>query len=300
MTTTPPAGTPRRPFRFGINLTAASTRQAWLDKCRRAEALGYDLIVVPDHLGVLAPLPALVAASAVTERPRLATYVLNSAFHNPVLLAREVLTTQLVTGGRLELGLGAGYAKDEFDQAGIPWTGPGARVRRLTETVTQLRRILDDPRLLGWSRTVEPPPLIIGGHGDKMLRLAAEHADVVAFAGATAGANDLAGGDVMAERVSFFETAAGDRAASIERNILVQVVLVASDRQRAIDTLRRRAPHLAESQDLTELPTVLLGSPEEIAATLITRRERYGISSICVHEPAMAAFAPVIALLAGR
>lgn len=292
MTTT----TGPRPFRFGINLTAASTRQAWLDKCRRAEELGYDLIVVPDHLGVLAPFPALVAAAAVTERPRLATYVLNTAFHNPVLLAREVLTTQLVTGGRLELGLGAGHAKDEFDTAGIPWTSGGARVRRLTETVAELRRMLDDPSLLGWTRAVEPPPLIIGGHGDKVLRLAAAAADIVAFAGATAGTTDLAGADAMAERVAFFEAAAGDRSASIERNILVQVVLVAADRQRAIDMLRRRTPHLDGAQ-LADLPTVLLGSPEEIAATLIARRERYGISSICVHEPAMAAFAPVIRLL---
>ncbi|MFD8396078.1 TIGR03621 family F420-dependent LLM class oxidoreductase [Streptomyces sp. NPDC059680] len=296
MTTT----TTPRPFRFGVNLTAASTRQAWLDKCRRAEALGYDLIVVPDHLGVLAPFPALVAAAAVTERPRLATYVLNSGFYNPVLLAREVLTTQLVTGGRLELGLGAGHAKDEFETAGIPWTSPGTRVRRLTDTVTELRRIIDDPSLLGWSRTVEPPRLIIGGHGDKVLRLAAAHADVVAFAGATAGTAHLAGADSMAERVAFFEAAAGDRAESIERNILVQAVIVTADRQRATDTLRRRAPHLGETNDLADLPTVLLGSPEDIASTLIARRERYGISSICVHEPAMAGFAPVIELLAGQ
>ncbi|MGW6412776.1 TIGR03621 family F420-dependent LLM class oxidoreductase [Streptomyces vinaceus] len=289
-----------RPFRFGINLTAASTRQAWLDKCRRAEALGYDLIVVPDHLGVLSPFPALVAAATVTDRPHLATYVLNSAFHNPVLLARDVLTTQLVTGGRLELGLGAGHAKDEFETAGIPWTSPGARVRRLADTVTELRRILSDPGLIGWSRTVEPPPLIIGGHGDKVLRLAAEHADVVAFAGGTAASGSLADGRTMAEKVSFFEAAAADRAASIERNILVQIVLVARDRQRAIDTLRRRAPHLAEAHDLTDLPTVLLGPPEDIAATLVARRERYGISSICMHEPAMSAFAPVIELLSGQ
>ncbi|WP_129312359.1 TIGR03621 family F420-dependent LLM class oxidoreductase [Streptomyces sp. L2] len=289
-----------RPFRFGVSLTAASTRQAWLDKCRRAEALGYDLIAVPDHLGVLAPFPALVAAAAVTERPRLATYVLNAAFHNPVLLARDALTTQLVTGGRLELGIGAGYAKDEFEAAGIPWTGAGARVRRLSETVTELRRILDDPRLIGWSRAIEPPPLIIGGHGDKMLRLAAAHADVVAFAGATGGTANLAGADIMAERVAFFEAAAGDRAASMERNIMAHVVIVAPDRDRAIDMLRRRAPHLDGMPGFEELPTVLLGPAEDIAATLLARRERYGISSICVHEPAMAGFASVIKLLAGQ
>ena len=288
-----------RPFRFGVNLTAAATGKAWLDKCRRAEALGYDQIVVPDHLGVLAPFPALVAAASVTERPRLATYVLNAGFHNPVLLAREALTTQLLTDGRLELGLGAGHAKSEFETAGIPWPTAGERVRRLADLVGELRRIFQDPSLLGWSRPVPPPPLIIGGHGDKVLRLAARQADTVAFAGATAGTSELADAAAFADRVAFFESAAGERAASIERNILIQVALVAADRQRAIDTLLRRAPQLDEAR-IMELPTVLVGPADEIAATLLARRERYGISSICVHEPAMVSFAPVIALLAGQ
>src|SRR3954471_19994428 len=125
-----------RPFRFAVNLTAAATDEDWRAKCRQAEELGYDVILVPDHLGKVAPFPALVAAAQVTERPRLGTFVLNAGFWNPTLLAREVATVDALTGGRLELGLGTGYVQAEHDQAGLPfgsaasgWTISGARSR---------------------------------------------------------------------------------------------------------------------------------------------------------------------------
>lgn len=111
---------PARPFRFGVNLLAPAPVDEWRAKCRRAEELGYDVILVPDHLGMPAPFPSLVAAAEVTERPRLGTFVLNAGFWNPTLLAREVATTDTLTGGRLELGLGTGYIRAEHDTAGLP------------------------------------------------------------------------------------------------------------------------------------------------------------------------------------
>ncbi|MFF3146594.1 LLM class flavin-dependent oxidoreductase, partial [Streptomyces sp. NPDC057927] len=110
-----------RPFRFGVNLLAPAPLDEWRAKCRRAEELGYDVILVPDHLGMPAPFPSLVAAAEATERPRLGTFVLNAGFWNPTLLAREVATTDTLTGGRLELGLGTGYIRAEHDTAGLPW-----------------------------------------------------------------------------------------------------------------------------------------------------------------------------------
>lgn len=131
-----------RPFRFAVNLTAAATDEDWRAKCRQAEELGYDVILVPDHLGKVAPFPALVAAAQVTERPRLGTFVLNAGFWNPALLAREVATVDALTGGRLELGLGTGYVQSEHDQAGLPFGSAGERVDHLRRTVEELERLL--------------------------------------------------------------------------------------------------------------------------------------------------------------
>src|SRR5262245_21046633 len=129
-----------RPFRFGVNLLTPASAGEWRAKCRRAEELGYDVILVPDHLGMPAPFPALVAAAGATERPRLGTFVLNAGFWNPTLLAREVATTNALTGGRLELGLGTGYVQAEHDRAGLPFGSPRERVDRLRRTVEELRK----------------------------------------------------------------------------------------------------------------------------------------------------------------
>src|SRR5689334_3204339 len=153
-----------RPFRFGVNLLAPAPLEEWRAKCRRAEELGYDVILVPDHLGMPAPFPALVAAAAATERPRLGTFVLNAGFWNPALLAREVATTDALTGGRLELGLGTGYVEAEHETAGLPWGSPGERVDHLRHTVEELDRILGSDEFQ--PRPVQQPrvPLLIGAN----------------------------------------------------------------------------------------------------------------------------------------
>lgn len=158
---------------------SAAPADEWDAKCRRAEELGYDVILVPDHLG----MPALVAAARDTERPRLGTFVLNTGFWNPALLAREVATTDALTGGRLELGLGTGYVRAEHDTAGPAFGSPGERVARLRRTVEELERLLGDADHL--PRPVQRPgvPLLIGANGDRMLELTARHAAVAAFTG---------------------------------------------------------------------------------------------------------------------
>src|SRR3954469_11504751 len=133
-----------RSFRFGVSLLATASAAEWRAKCRRAEELGYDVILVPDHLGMVAPFPALVAGATGPERPRLGTFVLNAGFWNPALLAREVATTDALTGGRLELGLGTGYVQAEHDTAGLPYGSPGERVDHLRRTVEELQRLLRD------------------------------------------------------------------------------------------------------------------------------------------------------------
>jgi probable F420-dependent oxidoreductase len=271
-----------RPFRFGVNLISLDGRDEWLVKCRAAESLGYDIISVPDHLGSQAPFPALVAAAGVTERIRLATFVLNSAFWNPVLLAREVMTTNRLTGGRLELGIGTGYVRSEFEKARTEWGSSGSRVRRLKETVAEVTRLLDHPREIGDPNPADRPPLMIGANGDRVIRLAARHADIVSFSaarlkpGAARGALELLDADEVEERVRYFEGVAGDRAQTVERNILAQTVVVTTDRLAAAASVRRRMPHLTAEQ-VMEIPTVLIGTPDRIAGQLRDRRDPHSM-----------------------
>lgn len=294
-----------RNFRFGVNLVPSGGRSQWSESCRTAERLGYDVIAVPDHLGVQSPLLAMVAAAAVTERVRLTTFVLNSAFWNPVLLARDLLTAHELTGGRVEAGLGTGYVRTEFELTGLDWGTAGSRVGRLAETATALRALLAEPRAIGFTRPAQAPPLLIGGNGDRVLRLAAEQADIVSFSGAVLAAGSKRGtvqmidAEAMDERVAFFTAAAGPRAAEVERNVFVQTVLVTDDRRAAATTARRRLPYLSVEQIL-QAPTRLIGTTEEIAAELLARRERFGFSYVSVQEHDMTTFAPVIELLAGR
>ncbi|MET8472904.1 LLM class F420-dependent oxidoreductase [Streptomyces sp. NPDC006422] len=287
-----------RPFRFGVNLVSPAPDDAWRAKCRRAEELGYDVILVPDHLGAPSPFPSLVAAAEATSGPRVGTFVLNCAFWNPVLLAREVTTTVALTGGRLELGLGTGYVREEFEQAGLEWGTPGSRVDHLERTVTELDRLLSAPD------QGPRPPLLIGGNGDRMLRLTAEHADIAAFTGARANARNAGGleplsGDELEERVATYRKFAGARDEPAELNLLVQLVAITEDRRAAVQPLLERLPSMTEQQVL-DSPLLLVGTVDEITEQLLERRERFGFSYITVLEPSMEAFGEVIAGLRDR
>ncbi|MEU8755072.1 LLM class F420-dependent oxidoreductase [Streptomyces chartreusis] len=294
-----------RPFRFGVNLMTSAPAKEWRAKCRRAEELGYDVILVPDHLGMPAPFPALVAAAEATERPRLGTFVLNAGLWNPALLAREVATTDALTGGRLELGLGAGYVQAEHDSAGLPFGTPGERVAHLRRTVEELDRLLGsesyEPRPAQRPRV----PLLVGGNGDRVLRLTAEHADIAAFGGAYPDPGSSTGrlipvtADRLDERVARYRGFAADRAEPAELNLLLQMVTVTQDREAVVQPLLDRVPEITLEEALA-LPILLIGTLEQITAQVLAQRERYGFSYLTVLEPYMEAFAPVIERLRGK
>ncbi|MFF8430044.1 LLM class F420-dependent oxidoreductase [Streptomyces sp. NPDC016566] len=302
-----------RAFRFGVSLLTPSPAAEWRAKCRRAEELGYDVILVPDHLGMVAPFPALVAAAEATERPRLGTFVLNAGFWNPTLLAREVATTDALTGGRLELGLGTGYVRSEHEAAGLPYGSPRERVDHLRRTVEELDRLLgaaDHPRSglrpSGGTPAPRPArsrvPLLLGGNGDRMLRLAAEHADVVGFTGArlvpgsTTGKLEPVDAAGVDERVARYRELAAGRTEPAELNLLLQLVAVTDDPEPVLRPLLERQPGLTPDRALA-LPVVLAGPLEEVVARVRAQRERFGFSYLTVLEPHMEAFAPVIARL---
>jgi probable F420-dependent oxidoreductase len=279
-------------------MAAIGSRENWVARCRRAEAVGYDVIGVPDHLGMAAPFPAMMLAAEATQRVRLTTFVLNTPFYNPVLLAREIATVDQLTGGRVELGLGAGYVKAEFEAAGIPFPSGRARVDRVAETIAVLRRHLTDDGYRPRPARAGGPPLLIAGWGERMLRLAAEHADIVALTGAgtaDSGHLTLAAVDEVAGRAALLHGLLGERAASVEINILVQA-LISDERD---DSLKRLRPYLSTGGigRLEDYVTLLVGSPEHMADQLRERREQYGINYLTVLDHNMDKFAPLIELL---
>ncbi|MFE0172032.1 LLM class F420-dependent oxidoreductase [Streptomyces sp. NPDC059002] len=293
-----------RPFRFGVTMMAPSTGDEWRKKCRRAEELGYDVILVADHLGMPAPFPAMVAAAEATERPRVGTFVLNAGFWNPALLAREVATTDALTGGRLELGLGTGYVKAEHDAADLPWGSPGERVSHLRDTIKKLDELLGSDKHQPHPAQKPRPPLLIGGNGDRMLELTAEHADIAAFTGARPAPGEPEGkltvlsAEDLEERVATYRRFASSRSRPAELNLLIQQVKVTKDRRATVRPSLGLVPHLTEEQAL-DLPVVLLGTVRQMAEQLRAQRERFGFSYICVLESGMEAFGPVIEELSG-
>ena len=292
-----------RPFRFSVNMFDVDSAKQWQDKSRRAEELGYDVLQLPDHLGRPSPFPALAAAAAATERITLGTFVLNAAFFNPALLAREVATIEQLSDGRFEFGIGAGYARNEFEDAGLPWDGPGARVDNLVRTVEEVYGRLNDAEHRP-AAVRQHVPLLLAGGGDRMLRLAAAKADIIGFTGSRpitkvrdqSGLYDAAD---FAERVEFVRAAAGERFADIELNALVHNFRLTDDREAAAEEVRVQNGLNLTVEEILDVPTILIGTPEQLAAHLTEQRERLGISYYTVLEPHIEQFAEVIKAVRG-
>jgi probable F420-dependent oxidoreductase len=279
---------PARSFRFGVALAAVGSRAAWLDKVRTAADLGYDVLQVPDHMGLAAPFPALMAAAEASSTMRFGTFVLNTALYHPWVLARDAADTHRLTGGRFELGLGTGYLEHEFVAAGIPFGSGATRLRRLADTVREVRERL----------AAEPdrpdPPLLLAGAGRRLLELAAREADIVGFSIQAAVDPGVRPEQALADRIALVRAAAGDRFSDVELNMIVGAV--GRDRAELDLTIARAATGLPDDQ-LLGLPSVLCGPDRDLADRLRHYRDEFGITYYGVLEPHMAAFARVIPLL---
>jgi probable F420-dependent oxidoreductase len=308
-------------FRFGVSVRRAASRGEWVEKARKIEGLGYDTLSVPDHLtDLVSPMPALVSAAEATSRLRVGTYVLNNDLRHPVLVAREAATVDLLTDGRLQLGLGAGSIQSEYDQIGLGFDPGRARVERLGEATTIIKSLLEGRQVSFAgkhykvsSHTIEPPPvqkphppILIGGNGRNLLALAAREADIVGLSGITFRAGgaeppDLSGWKVSGvdSRVQLIREIAGDRFPCLELNALVQCVELTGDRHGVAEELTSRWTQLS-ADDVLQSPYALIGSVEQMADDLEFRRQRWGISYYVIHESYLDAFAPVVARLAGR
>jgi probable F420-dependent oxidoreductase len=309
-----------KPFRFGINVRDAASRAEWVDKARKVEDLGYASLTLPDHLsGMLAPIPAVVSAAEATKRLRVGTNVLNNDLRHPVMVAREAATVDLLTDGRLDLGLGAGHMQSEYNQAGLRFDPGATRVERLGEAVTIIKSLLRGEQVTFAGRhyrvaghTIHPlpvqrphPPILIGGNGRRILTLAAKEADIVGLSGITFRAGgtepDLSAWKTAAvdERVRLVREAAGDRYDRLELNVLVQRVIVTDNPREAAEELAKRWTQLSV-EEILEAPYALIGTVDHLVEELQKRRERWGISYYVTFEQYMDALAPVVARLAGR
>lgn len=286
-------------FRFGVNMMVPGSRTAWVEKCRKAEGLGYDVVAAADHLGMAPPFPALVLAAEATERVRLTTFVLNTPYYNPVLLARDVTGTDQFTEGRLELGLGAGYVKEEFEAAGLPFPSARERVDHLEHTIKELKRLYEDPEHKPAPAQRPGPPLLIGGRGDRVLTLAAEHADIIAFTGTRKVPDGSALVPALAEdieeRTRFVRDRLGGRDA--EFNLLLQYVEVTDDPRKVYDYVSSRVDGALTPDQVAETPIIFAGTAGQIAEQVAAARERFGFSYFMVLESHLEVFAPVIELL---
>jgi probable F420-dependent oxidoreductase len=296
-----------RPFRFGVVAAQARSGAEWIASAQRAEALGYATFVIPDTLGqTLAPLPALAAAAAATRSIRLGTYVLANDFRNPVLVAREAAAVDFLSGGRFELGLGAGRpsAADDCRKLGLPFDSGGQRIARLAEALSIIKALLSGQRASAtgphyavadadiFPRPVQQPrpPILVAGSGQRLLALAAREADIVAL-----GVGPDATESVVAEKIGWLCQAAGDRFEQLELNLNL---LAVGDRAPAWMAARPGfdIAQLARSGALG----VLMGTPDQMRDQLLERREALGISYITVSDELKEALAPVVERLAGR
>ncbi|WP_250294358.1 TIGR03621 family F420-dependent LLM class oxidoreductase [Streptomyces atroolivaceus] len=287
-------GGPGPVLRFGVS--EISPDADWPERAREAERLGYDTFATTDHLGLTAPFPSLVAAAAATTRIGVATYLTNTALWDPEVLAREVAGTDRLTGGRLSVGLHAG----QTGSAATAGLTAQDRRDRLAETVDVLDRLLTDPAHRPRPLRSPRPALMIGAHEPDELELAARRADTVCFVGAELppqGGFVLAGPEEFAERVATVRARASELGRSPELNTGVKKIVVTDDRRAAADALRQAlAPHLTAAQ-LLDLPTLLIGTHQEIAEQIRGAHDRYGLTSYMILAAHLYDFAPVIPLL---
>lgn len=286
-------------IQFGVNLHAVSSWADFRQLVHRADQLGFDVLAAPDHLGGLGPFAALTAAGAVSARLRLRTYVLNAGFWNAALLAREVATLDLLSGGRAELGLGAGHMKSEHDEARIPWLPPGLRMQALEQLLVETRQRLaaetHQPRPVQ-----QPVPLLVGAMSTAGLSLAAQHADIVGFSGlrqvpgSAPGIFAVSSPAETRQRVDQVRQQAGGR--PYRCDALLQVVAIGAQRIDAAARLAARAPDRLSLEQLLDTPFALFARDADEAAEVIQRRrEIYGFDCFTTHQPYLEALGEVIA-----
>jgi probable F420-dependent oxidoreductase len=313
------------PFRFGVIVERMSSAEAWGATARRVEQLGYSTLFIRDHFipdpfgDQFAPMIALMAAADATRTLRVGNLVLDNDYRHPVILAKEAATLDVLSNGRFELGLGAGWAKAEYQQAGLSFDAPGIRVSRLEEAVRIIKGLFaSEPltfsgdyyridQLHGYPRPIQQPhpPILIGASGKRMLAIAAREANIIGILN-----GDYSTGieiddarkrspEAMSEKIQWIRQEAGERFDQVELSMVIAPIVTSSRRQGAEECARQHGWDASRPEDVLAMPSIFIGSAEQISEQMRERRERYGFSYYIVSDADMEMVAPIVARLAG-
>ncbi|HEV8597156.1 MAG TPA: TIGR03621 family F420-dependent LLM class oxidoreductase [Candidatus Dormibacteraeota bacterium] len=311
--------TQARPFRFGVQEHRAHSAQQWRDRARALESMGYAALYLPDHFSEQpGPIAALMAAADATTSLRIGSLVLDNDYRHPVVLAKEAATLDLLSDGRLDLGIGAGWMVSDYEQSGIPYDPAGTRIERLAEAVQILKKFFAGGEFSfeGKHYTIKglqgaPPPvqkphprILLGGGGKRMLTLAAREGDIVHVN------YNLREGRInpklvqtgMAERTEeklrWIKEAAGDRLDDFDLGFTVFFANITDDRDSLASTI---APSMGfQPRDVLDMPHFLIGTLDQIEHDLRQRRERYGFSHVILPGESADELAPIVERLAGQ
>ncbi|XOV80915.1 MAG: TIGR03621 family F420-dependent LLM class oxidoreductase [Aestuariibacter sp.] len=310
---------PVKPFRFGVVNSNASSLSDWQAKVRKVEQLGYSSLLMTDHMDdSLAPLVALATAAQISSNLQLGTLVLSNDFRPPHLLAKEAATLDLLSEGRFELGLGAGWLEDDYQKLEIRYDSPGKRIARLDESVQLIKKLFAEPMAEFKGESYSPlpcklspqclqkphPRILIGGGAKKILSLAGREADIV---GVNFPLNSKQVNNAIStygtleytrQRIRWVEEAAGERFKDIELNTVAYLAKVVENRKAHVNIWSRKWGQ--SEKDLLENPHVLIGDINQIADTLEERREKYGFSYYVFTPESFEEMAPVVELLTGK
>lgn len=310
------------PFRFGVINEQMQAPAAWFDHVRRIEQLGYATLLLRDHFvpdffgDQYAPLPALMAAAGVTTTLRLGTMVIDNDYRHPLLLAKEAATLDCLSGGRFELGIGAGWLRTEYEQAGLRFDRAGVRIDRLEEAIRVIKGFWAEPPvtfqgehycITGIDGVPKPlqrphPPLLIGGGKERMLKLAGREADIVGILTSDVSRGTLVSDPnertptAVQQKIEWIRQGAGDRFDQIELS-LIPTVIITDDRRGQTEALIRQQGWAVSVEAVWQMPSMLIGSVNQVVEDLLARREQYGFSYYVVADGDMEVFAPVVAQL---
>jgi len=307
-----------RAFRFGAQISSTPPNQPdWVTTARKVEELGYSTLFVPDHFDdQLAPMPAMTAAATATSTLRIGSLVFDNDYKHPLVLAKECATLDVISGGRLELGLGAGWLTTDYEQSGIPMDPAGVRIDRFEEGLVIVKGLLESEpfsftgkhyaieKHTGTPKPVQRHvPILIGGGGKRVLSIAGREADIVSvnfnLQAGFVGPDVLASGTAEAtrERVAIVQRAAGDRFDDIELSVTIFFAMITEDRVKIAEGM---APGFGlTAEQALGIPHFLIGTVDEICEDILRRREEFGFSYIVFSGGSWESMAPVVARLAG-
>jgi probable F420-dependent oxidoreductase len=316
----------QRAFRFGIIDESSLSREEWVQKAQRVEQLGYSTFLIRDHFiqgdfnHQLAPIPALIAAADATKKLRVGSLVFANDYRHPVMLTKEAATLDLLSGGRFELGIGAGWLRSEYEQTGIPFDPPEIRVERMQEALHILKGLFAEKPLTfaGKHYTIthlesfpkpfqKPhPPLLIGAGSKRMLSIAAREADIIgilpkALTNGTISEDPAERfAETIAQKVEWIRQAAGERFDEIELSMVVTIEITHDQYQRAEQILHKRGWNEISAEQVLEMPSILIGSMDQIAEKIQVLREQYAFSYFVISDTCLETFAPIVSQLTGK